>query len=81
MITSAEFENIPLFAGVEEQEQRRLARSAADIHLGPGEWLIRGGEEPRFFVVLTGELETIKDIVGQRRVLGRYVPVISRCSI
>jgi thioredoxin reductase len=33
VITSAAFENIPLFAGVEEQEQRRLARRAADIHL------------------------------------------------
>ncbi len=64
MITSAEFENIPLFAGVEEQEQRRLARRATGIHLEPGEWLIREGGEPRFLVVLAGELETIKDIVG-----------------
>jgi thioredoxin reductase (NADPH) len=40
MITSAELEKIPLFAGVEEQERRRLARRAADISLEPGEWLI-----------------------------------------
>jgi thioredoxin reductase (NADPH) len=73
MITSADLETIPLFAGVEEQERRRLARRAADIHLEPGEWLVREGEEPRFFVVLTGELEAIKDIIGQRRVLGRTV--------
>ena len=73
MVTSAELEKIPLFAGVEEQERRRLARRAADIHLEPGEWLVREGEEPRFFVVLTGELEAIKDIIGQRRVLGRSV--------
>jgi thioredoxin reductase (NADPH) len=73
MITSGELEKIPLFAGVEEQERRRLARRAADIHLEPGEWLIREGEEPRFFVVLAGELEAIKDIIGQRRVLGRSV--------
>jgi thioredoxin reductase (NADPH) len=71
MITSAELEKTPLFAGVEEQERRRLARRAADISLEPGEWLIREGEEPRFFVVLEGELEAIKDIVGQRRMLGR----------
>jgi thioredoxin reductase (NADPH) len=70
MITSADLEKIPLFAGVEEQERRRLARRAADIHLEPGEWLIREGEEPRFFVTLEGELEAIKDIVGQRRSLG-----------
>ena len=73
MITSADLEKIPLFAGVEEQERRRLARRAADIHLEPGEWLAREGEEPRFFVILDGELDAIKDIVGQRRVLGRSV--------
>src|SRR3984885_813732 len=73
MITSAELEKIPLFAGGEKQERRRLPRRAADIHLEPGEWLIREGEEPHFFVVLEGELEAIKDIVGQRRVLGRNV--------
>jgi thioredoxin reductase (NADPH) len=73
MITSADLEKIPLFAGVEEQERRRLARHAADIHLEPGEWLIREGEEPRFFVILEGELEAVKDIVGQHQVLGRSV--------
>jgi thioredoxin reductase (NADPH) len=71
MITSKDLEKVPVFAGVEEQERRRLARRAADIHLEPGEWLIREGEEPRFFVILEGELEAIKDIVGQRQVLGR----------
>jgi thioredoxin reductase (NADPH) len=71
MITSRELEQIPVFAGVEEEERRRLARRAADIHLEPGEWLIREGEEPRFFVILEGETEAIKDIVGQRQVLGR----------
>jgi thioredoxin reductase (NADPH) len=73
MITSAELENIPLFAGVEEQERRRLARRAADIHLEPGEWLIREGEDPRFFVILEGELEAIKDIIGRRQALGHSV--------
>lgn len=73
MITSQDFEKIPVFAGVEEQELRRLARRAADILLEPGEWLIREGEEPRFFVILEGEFEVLKDIVGQHRLLGRSV--------
>jgi thioredoxin reductase (NADPH) len=73
MITPGELEKIPLFAGVEEQERRRLARRAADIYLEPGEWLIREGEEPSFFVILAGELEAIKDIVGQGQVLGHSV--------
>src|ERR1700733_10815861 len=71
MITSEDLEKIPVFAGGEKQERRRLPRRAADIHLEPGEWLIREGEEPHFFVVLEGELEAVKDIVGQGRVLGR----------
>ena len=73
MITSRDLETIPVFAGVEEPERQRLARRAADIHLEPGEWLIREGEEPRFFVILEGELEAVKDIVGQQRELGRSV--------
>jgi thioredoxin reductase (NADPH) len=73
MITSQDLEKIPVFAGVDEEERRRLARRAADIKLEPGEWLIREGEEARFFVVLEGELEVLKDIVGQHRSLGRSV--------
>ena len=71
MITSADLAQVPVFAGVEEPERQRLARRAADIHLEPGEWLIREGEDPRFFVILEGELEAVKDIVGQGRTLGR----------
>ncbi len=71
MITSADLAQIPLFAGVEEAERQRLARKAADIHLVPGEFLTREGEEPRFFLILEGELEVLKNIVGQWRELGR----------
>ena len=70
MITSADLQKIPLFEGVEESERQRLARRAADIHLEPGEWLYREGEEPRFYVNLEGEFEVLKDIVGQLRSLG-----------
>jgi len=73
MITSADLAQIPLFAEVEEAERQRLARKAADICLAPGEFLTREGEEPRFFVILEGELEVLKNIVGQFRELGRNV--------
>ncbi len=73
MITSADLAQVPLFAGVEEAERQRLARKAADIRLSPGEFLIREGEEPRFFVIFAGELEVLKNIVGQFRHLGRNV--------
>ena len=71
MITSEDLARIPAFAGLEEQEKQRLARRAADIHLEPCEWLSREGEEPRFFAILEGKFEVLKDIVGKRRELGR----------
>jgi thioredoxin reductase (NADPH) len=73
MITSSDLTQIPLFADVEEVERQRLARKAADIRLVPGEFLVREGEEPRFFVILEGELEVLKNIVGQFRELGRNI--------
>ena len=72
MITSRDLEKVPLFAGVDEKELSRLASRAADISVEPGEWLMREGEEPRFFVILEGELEAIKEIGGQRQVAGRH---------
>jgi thioredoxin reductase (NADPH) len=71
MITAAELAQIPVFSCLDESECQRLARKAADIRLEAGEWLIREGEDPRFFVVLEGLLQAVKDIVGQRRELDR----------
>jgi thioredoxin reductase (NADPH) len=73
MITSADLAQVPLFANVEEVERQRLARKAADIRLVRGEFMVREGEEPRFFIILEGELEVLKNIVGQFRELGRNV--------
>jgi thioredoxin reductase (NADPH) len=73
MITSTDLAQVPLFAEVEEAERQRLARKAADIRLAPGEFLVREGEEPRFFIIFEGELEVLKNIVGQFRNLGRNV--------
>jgi thioredoxin reductase (NADPH) len=71
MITSSDLAQIPVFAAVDELERQRLARRAADIHLNPGDWLMREGEEPSFFVVLEGTLDAIKNIAGQYRQLGQ----------
>ena len=69
MITAAELAPIPLFAVLDEPTRQRLAQKAADIHVEDGDWVIREGEDPRFFVVLEGLLQVVKDIVGQRREL------------
>jgi thioredoxin reductase (NADPH) len=67
MITAAELAPIPLFALLNEPARQRLALKAADIRVESGDWVIREGEDPRFFVVLEGLLQVVKDIVGQRR--------------
>jgi thioredoxin reductase (NADPH) len=69
VITAAELALIPLFAVLDETARQRLAQKAADIHVESGDWVIREGEDPRFFVLLEGLLQVVKDIVGQRREL------------
>ena len=69
MIIAAELALIPLFTGLDESARQRLAQKAADIRAEGGDWVIREGEDPRFFAVLEGLLQVVKDIVGQRREL------------
>jgi thioredoxin reductase (NADPH) len=69
LITAAELALIPLFAVLDESARQRLAQRAADIRVDSGDWVIREGEDPRFFVVLEGLLQVVKDIVGQSREL------------
>jgi thioredoxin reductase (NADPH) len=69
VITAAELAQIPVFEDLNEVERQRFAQKAADIRVEAGDWLIREGEDPRFFVLLEGMLQTVKDIVGQRREL------------
>ncbi len=69
MIIAAELAQIPLFAALDESARHTLAQKAADIRVQGGDWVIREGEDPRFFVVLEGLLQVVKDIVGQRREL------------
>ena len=69
VITAAELAQIPLFAALDESARHTLAQKAADIRVEGGDWVIREGEDPRFFVVLEGLLQVVKDIVGQRREL------------
>jgi thioredoxin reductase (NADPH) len=69
VISAAELAEIPLFAALDESVRQRLAQKAADVRIESGDWVIREGEDPRFFAVLEGVLQVMKDIVGQRREL------------
>jgi thioredoxin reductase (NADPH) len=72
MITADDLKQVRIFACLEESERQRLATKAADIRLEPGDWMIREGETPWFFVVLEGELSMEKDILGRKQELAGY---------
>jgi len=59
----------PLFSGLSERQQRRLARSLVTIYAEPGEVLMQRGEPVRsVFFIASGAVE--RDIAGQTRQLG-----------
>jgi thioredoxin reductase (NADPH) len=72
MITAEDLNQIRIFACLEEPERQRLAQRAADIRLAPGDWLIREGETPWFFVILEGRLTMTKDILGRAQEILEY---------
>ena len=72
MISPAELQAIPIFACLEENERQRFAERAADVRLQAGEWLIREGEMPSFFVLLDGTAHLVKEILGRSQDLGDY---------
>jgi thioredoxin reductase (NADPH) len=61
MITSAELQEIPIFACLDPNERKRYAERAADVRLENEEWLIQEGQTPYFGVLLDGSLELLKD--------------------
>jgi thioredoxin reductase (NADPH) len=74
VITAAELAHIPVFDGLDEAARQRFAQKAADIRVEGGDWVIREGQDPRFFVLLEGALQTVKDVLGQRRELDQVGP-------
>src|ERR1700685_806193 len=72
MITTSELRQIKLFGILGETELLGLAQKAADVRLAPGEWLIREGEPPWFYVLLEGRLRMVKDVLGRQKDLNEY---------
>ena len=72
MISPAELQTIPIFACLTEAERQRFADRAADVRLEAGEWLIREGEVASFFVLLDGQLQLLKDILGRSKEVADY---------
>jgi thioredoxin reductase (NADPH) len=65
MFTAEELKQSKLFSILSEAEILKLAESAADVRLAPGEWLSREGEPPYFHVLVEGRLQMVKDVLGR----------------
>ena len=74
MLKTDEFGWVPLFSTLQEPELSELARGAADIHAGIGEFVVNEGDEPALYLVLSGKLEVIKRIDGIERKIGERLP-------
>ena len=72
MITPDELRAVPLLAGLQDAELREVAAFAADVHLIAGEWLVHEGEQPAFFLLLSGDLEVSKTVAGAEQVINHY---------
>jgi thioredoxin reductase (NADPH) len=74
MITPDELKPFPIFACLTDAQRLRIVQNAADINLQKGEWLIREGEIPWFFVLIEGSLDMEKEYGGSGKIRGRYQP-------
>ena len=72
MFTTDELKGIKLFSVLKETQILRLAEKAADVRLAPGDWLIREGEPPWFYILFEGRLRMVKDVLGLQKELFEY---------
>ncbi len=74
MIGVEDLRSIPLFADLPDDEAAALAARLADVRLRTGDWLLHEGEQPSFFLLLSGRLELSKVVHGRQRRLDDYLP-------
>lgn len=74
MFTTDEARAIPILSTMPAADLERLAKSAADIQLAAGEWVVHEGDERAFYAVVSGKIEVLKLYDGVARTLGWRVP-------
>lgn len=72
MVVVEELKDFPLFSCLSEAERLSFANRAADVRLEKDEWLIREGEVPYFFILLEGQLQLFKDVLGRSKEIHEY---------
>src|SRR4051794_35779617 len=60
MIVFDDLRDLPVFEGVRDDTLRRVAAHAADVRIDAGQWLVREGEAPAFYVLLSGAFDLMK---------------------
>lgn len=70
MLTPDELAAIPVISILPAPALAEFARTAADIRLNPGEYVVHEGEEPALYVVLSGAFECLKLIDGIEQKIG-----------
>lgn len=66
MFTAEELRQAKIFSCLDEAECARLTHAVADVRLKAGEWLIREGAPPAFYVVVEGRLRIVLDVHGKQ---------------
>jgi thioredoxin reductase (NADPH) len=74
VVTVEEVARVEVFAMLDRREQARIARSAADVTLLPGEAGASEGDDAALFAVLEGRIEAVKIVDGVDRVVGERLP-------
>src|SRR6266576_1413724 len=74
MLTIDDVRSVPLFSTLAAAELELVAETAADLHLGAGEFAVHEGGERALYAVLTGKIEVVKMFDGIERTLGWRVP-------
>ena len=60
MIEFGELRRLAVFDGVCDASLRRAVAHAADVRIDEGQWLVREGEAPAFYVLLSGAYDLMK---------------------
>ena len=74
MVDVSELAAVPVLAKAAAADLARVAQTAADIRLAPGEHAVHEGDDRALFVVLGGKLEVTKSIDGIERTIGWRTP-------
>ena len=74
MVTPEGLRNVPLFKELEAPDLEWLCRVMADISLSPGEYAVHDGDPPALLALLEGNIEVVKLVDGEDRVIGKREP-------